>query len=196
MVKEEDFVRMDVSEAVHKIAYRFAYTDSKNYNKFTLRKDNGGRFVGFIGELMTIKFLKQNGINYDWKNRDPKSVSYNYDVNVNDLRLEIKTKDRRFDPKLFYDCSVAAYQRQMCDFYIFTTLTRDNTLEYPYPRITMLGYLPKTDYMDMARFMKKGDIDPSNGWPVSMDCYNVAIKDLEPISKLTKIISPQFPQIS
>lgn len=195
MVKEDDFVRMPVSEAAHKIAYRFAYTDKKNYNRHTLRKDNGGRFAGFIGELLTIKYLNQQGVRYDWKNRNPKSPCYDFDVRVNDLRLEVKTKDRTVDPKLYYDCSIATYQNQTCDFYLFTTLTRDDQLDYPFRTATLVGYLPKTEYMDIARHLKVGDIDPSNGWKVSMECYNVAIKELRPVGELVKIINPQFPQI-
>lgn len=188
MVKEEDLIRLSVSDEAHKIAYRFAYSDKSNYNRHTLRKDNGGRYVGFIGELITIKYLHQNGIKYAWQNRDPSIPNYDFDININGIRLEVKTKDRTVDSRLFYDCSIAAYQVQDCDYYVFTTLTKDKYLEYPYHTAMLCGYLPKSEYMNKSRFLREGHIDPSNGWKVSMDCYNVAIKDLKPISELIHII--------
>jgi hypothetical protein len=36
-------------------------------------------------------------------------------------------------------------------------------------------------YFDKARYMKKGDIDPSNNFTVKANCYNLQIKELEEI---------------
>jgi hypothetical protein len=188
MVKEEDFIRLSISPAAHRIAYTFAYSKSENYNKQTIRKDNGGRYVGFIGELITIKYLHQSGIKYDWQNRDPSIPNYDFDININNVRLEIKTKDRTVDPKLFYECSVADYNIQDCDFYIFNSLTRDKNLEFPYHSATLLGYMPKKEYMAKAYHRNKGDIDPSNGFPTPKACWNLPIKDLYPIKDLIDII--------
>ena len=46
-------------------------------------------------------------------------------------------------------------------------------------------YLNKEDYFKKATFMKKGEIDPSNNWKVSTDCYNLPINKLNNI-KLIK----------
>ena len=48
----------------------------------------------------------------------------------------------------------------------------------------ILGYLSKEDYFKKATFLKKGTVDPSNGWTVSTDCYNLPISDLKSIEEL------------
>jgi hypothetical protein len=45
--------------------------------------------------------------------------------------------------------------------------------------------LPTTEYYEKARYLEKGQIDPSNNFTVKADCYNVAIADLNDISLLT-----------
>ena len=42
----------------------------------------------------------------------------------------------------------------------------------------ILGEMNKEEYFDNARYMKKGKIDPANGFKVRATCYNVAIQDL------------------
>jgi len=51
----------------------------------------------------------------------------------------------------------------------------------------LLGYLPKEEYFDRAVFLKKGQTDPSNGWTVSADCYNLPIKELKNIEDLKNV---------
>jgi hypothetical protein len=41
-----------------------------------------------------------------------------------------------------------------------------------------LGFMPKQEYFDKSKFMKKGDFDPDNGYEVRADCYNLYIEDL------------------
>ncbi len=48
-----------------------------------------------------------------------------------------------------------------------------------YTRGYVCGLIPKSDYKKNARFLKKGDTDPSNGWVVSADCFNVCYDLLE-----------------
>ena len=38
--------------------------------------------------------------------------------------------------------------------------------------------------MEEASFMEKGAVDPSNGWKVKTDCYQVPIEKLRPIDEL------------
>ena len=40
------------------------------------------------------------------------------------------------------------------------------------------------DYFKKATFLKKGMVDPSNGWTVSTDCYNLPISELKSIEEL------------
>jgi hypothetical protein len=42
-----------------------------------------------------------------------------------------------------------------------------------------LGVYNKDQYMKDAVFMQKGTIDPSNGYTVKSDCYNIKIDQLK-----------------
>ena len=39
--------------------------------------------------------------------------------------------------------------------------------------------MPKNQYFQKAKFLKKGDVDPANNYTVRASCYNLAIEDLE-----------------
>ncbi len=186
MITQENIITLPVSDLIRQKAYEFANPLGENYNQKTIRKDNIGRHVGFIGELMTLKYLHNNGIIYDWQNFDPKKPNYNFDININGIKVDIKTKDRTVDPKLNYDCSIAGYSKQHCDYYVFISLTRADT---SYHTAHILGYMPHDEYYEKSKAWKKGDIDPSNGWKVSIDCFNLPIQNLYPISDLCKIIT-------
>ena len=189
MIAEENIIKIPISDTIHKIAYRFAYSSNENYNKQTIRKDNGGRCVGFIGELMVLNYFYKNNIKYDWQNFDPNTPNYNFDININGFKLDIKTKDRTVDPKLFYECSIAEYSHQSCDYYVFTSLTRNSNLEYPYQKASILGFMKPDEYFSKASILKKGDIDPANNFTVVKDCRNLPIKELHSIEELIKIIA-------
>ena len=42
----------------------------------------------------------------------------------------------------------------------------------------------KEDFFDKAQFWKKGTIDPSNGYQVKADCYNIKIDELHTLKEL------------
>jgi hypothetical protein len=46
--------------------------------------------------------------------------------------------------------------------------------------------MPSDEYFEVANFMEKGIIDPSNGWKVSRDCWNLPIEELRNIDELFK----------
>jgi hypothetical protein len=73
-----------------------------------------------------------------------------------------------------YDCSIASFNtKQDCDYYCFVRVKKDLTVGW------YLGVYDKHQYMEDAVFMKKGDVDPSNGYTVRSDCYNLKIKQLK-----------------
>ena len=47
----------------------------------------------------------------------------------------------------------------------------------------MLGWLSHDEYFEKAVSLHKGQIDPSNGYIVKADCYNVKISDLRPFRR-------------
>ena len=127
-----------------------------------------GNVHGFLGEIITSKFLKSKLNN-----------TYDYDIIHNNLKIDVKTKRVTTPPRDYYECSVASLNtKQLCDIYVFTRVLKDMTKGW------LLGYINKKDYFDKAVLLKKGDIDPSNNWKVLTDCYNLPINKLNNIENL------------
>lgn len=94
----------------------------------------------------------------------------------------MKTKATSVKPLDIYDCSVTSCNAtQKCDIYVFTRIIKT------YEKGWVLGWLTTEDYFKKARFLKKGDIDPSNKYTVKADCYNVAINELNNINELLNL---------
>ena len=124
-----------------------------------------GNIAGFSGELMVAKYLGAD-----------LTHTKDYDIIFNDLKIDIKTKRTNYIPQLHYECSIAKTSlHQSCDSYVFVRVLPS------FKEGWILGYKSKKDYFNEAVFLKKGEIDPSNNWKVSLDCYNL------PISSLTDI---------
>lgn len=123
----------------------------------------GGSIAGFLGEQVVLKALGGSWLN-----------SYDYDIVLEDgHKVEVKTKQTSAVPLPHYSCSISNFNtKQDCDIYAFTRILKD------YSKGWFLGYLPKTEYFDKAVFMKKGQLDPDNGYEVRADCHNVSISDL------------------
>ena len=123
-----------------------------------------GSVAGFIGEQIALHCLGGT-----WEN------TYEYDIILPDgSKVDVKTKQTSVTPLPEYDCSVANFNtKQECDMYAFVRVKGDFTVGW------YLGSITKDEYFKKARFMKKGDIDPSNNYKVRADCYNLTIKELD-----------------
>ena len=123
-----------------------------------------GSFAGFLGEQIALHCLGGT-----WEN------TYEYDIVLPDgSKIDVKTKQTSVTPLPEYDCSVANFNtKQECDMYAFVRVKGDFTVGW------YLGSITKDEYIKRARFMKKGDIDPSNNYKVRADCYNLTIKELD-----------------
>ena len=123
----------------------------------------GGSIAGFLGEQIVLSTMGGK-----WDN------SYDYDIVLDDGRkVEVKTKQTSAIPLPHYSCSISNFNtRQKCDIYAFTRVLKD------FSKGWFLGFMPKQEYFDKSKFMKKGDFDPDNGYEVRADCYNLYIEDL------------------
>ena len=129
-----------------------------------------GNIHGFLGEIIVSKFLDIEISN-----------TYDYDMIFNNIKIDVKTKRVTTPPRDYYECSVANLNtKQRCDIYVFTRILKDMT------QCWILGYINKEDYFKKSTFMKKGEIDPSNNWKVSTDCYNLPINKLNNIEDLNE----------
>lgn len=122
-----------------------------------------GNVAGFLGEEVVKSVFAGSA----------EQNTFQHDIVFEEVSFEVKTKDRTVVPSLGYEASVANYNtRQRADFYVFTSLLR-NKASKCYEKGYVLGIIEKTEYFDKATFLQKGDIDPTNGWMVSADCYNL-----------------------
>lgn len=107
---------------------------------------------------------------------------YNYDLKTpSGMKLEIKTKKTSMKkrPQGHFECSVCNHNsRQKCDAYVFVRVSTE------IPKAWICGYKTKEKFMKEARYFKKGDTDPSNGYKVHASCYNMNISELNPINEL------------
>ena len=170
MLNEADIIEVPITTAVMTEAHIKSTDMGTLYKSITAGQ---GNLAGFIGEGLIHEYFINAGETIDWTN------TYEYDMILNyDLLLDIKTKRTGYKPKLDYDCSISDGKRQRCDHYIFTRVKNDFSVGW------ILGYMPSKEYFEVANFMEKGVIDPSNGWKVSRDCWNLPIQELRNINEL------------
>ena len=123
-----------------------------------------GNIAGFIGEAIAQQVLGGKLDN-----------TYDYDLVLdNGTKIDVKTKQTSVKPLDSYDCSIANLNtKQQCDYYAFVRVKNDFTVGW------YLGVYEKQQYMLDAVFMERGTIDPSNGYVVKSDCYNLKINQLK-----------------
>lgn len=139
----------------------------KKYAGDSIRKGEG-TFYGSLGEIIVRDTLGLEHAN-----------TFDYDLLLDDIKIEVKTKDRTVPPKLDYEASITRFNpNQDCDGYIFVSLlSRDNIPVKGY----IMGYISKEDYFSKCRALKKGDFDPRNNWRAKCDCYNIEYSKIERI---------------
>ena len=127
----------------------------------SIRKGEGS-LVAYIGEEVV-----KNVLNGEIKD------TYDYDIVYQNMKVDVKTKERTVAPKPYYECSVADFNtKQDCDEYAFVSVL--NTLKEAW----YLGKISKPDFYKKAVFHRKGEIDPANNFTFQADCYNIPISEL------------------
>jgi len=125
--------------------------------------NGGGNLAGFIGEQIVLQVLGG-----DWLN------TYEYDLIIDGHKVDVKTKQTSVVPLPHYECSITEYNaKQDCDYYAFTRVKKDFSVGW------YLGAMKKADYFYEAKYLKKGEVDPSNNYTVRATCYNLAIDKLK-----------------
>lgn len=125
-------------------------------------EDGDGNVAGLFGELLFCEFI--GGV---------RDNTYNYDIDFDGTKIDVKTKRRTVDPKTYYECSISDFNTsQDCDLYYFVSVRES------YDRATLLGCLTPDEYYDKAEFHEEGDVDPDNGFVFKDDCWNVPIYQL------------------
>lgn len=163
MAYESHFIKLQISPSMIEQATSMANKLGSLNN--SIRKGEGN-IAGYLGQISVLNAIE----NMKWDD------TYDYDlIWDNELKVEVKTKDRTVKPKSFYECSVSsANNSQKADIYVFVSLLRENI----YTTAFILGYIPCKKYMEYAEFLPVGSIDPNNMWKVKQSCYNLPISNL------------------
>ena len=121
---------------------------------------------GALGEVIIYDLSKKNGLDVDF------TSTYDYDLIIENYKVDVKTKRTTVIPKPNYLCSISSFNTgQKCDFYFFLRINENLKDCY------LLGYKKKIDFFKEATFNQKGSLDV-NGWPFKDDCYNLKIEML------------------
>jgi len=127
-----------------------------------------GNLAGFVGEEAVLSLIGGKLVNtkdYDHLSHDG-------------VTSDIKTKRCSTPPCPHYECSIADFNTtQKCDKYIFVRVLND------FSKAWVLGELPKNEYFEKAKFLERGQFDPSNNWKCKADCYNVPISELNEVQR-------------
>ena len=140
-----------------------------------------GNVAGYLAEIALSEHLGCSNISCD-----PGEYKYDFDLLKNGKKIEVKTKRRTVDPQLHYEVSIAeASKHQQTDFYAFTSITFAqktglglNSKYYSPESLWLCGFMSSKEYFKRARFLKKGDIDESNGFTVKANMFNLPIRNL------------------
>ena len=118
---------------------------------------------GALGEIIIYDKYKKDGFNVD------DNSTYDYDLIIDNYKIDVKTKRTTVTPKSDYLCSISSFNtKQKCDIYFFVRINENMKECY------LLGYKRKIDFFNEATFNKKGSLDV-NRWVFKDDCYNLKI---------------------
>lgn len=160
-------IEVHINEDQIALAYKKAEEMGTIKNSIRVGK---GNIVGFLGEIIFADYY--GGMI---------SNTYDYDVIINGVKVDVKTKETTVTPQKDYLCSIAGFNvHQKCDVYYFVRINKGLTKGW------LLGGMPKSEYFKKATFNRAGDIDKSSfsGWKFKADCYNLEIYKLEEMKKL------------
>lgn len=159
-ITEDGFIEIEITPEMAARAQEKAQEMGELKN--SIRRGQGN-LAGFLGEEIVLAA---------WTGAESHNT-YQHDITFEGVTFEVKTKDRTVRPRRDYEASVANFNtRQTADFYVFVSLYRVKETG-DYTRGYIIGVIEKEAYKTQANFLKVGDTDPSNGWRVSADCYNL-----------------------
>ena len=126
-----------------------------------------GNFDGFVGENAVKAFL-----------HIPLSLdqnTYDYDLIWQGMRIDVKSKPSKAIPLGHYDTSVAeTSMHQRCTHYVFTRIYYPRGVGVGDPPYTyIMGFISRDEYFARAYRREQGHVDPSNGQPAQVACWNL-----------------------
>lgn len=135
--------------------------------------------VGTLGEVIFEAWLMTHGVPFT-NHTDRTDLDYV----VNNLTIDVKTKDRTVPPTRDYDCSIPLYNHnhQKPDLYVFISLERDRADEDKsikrFKTAYIVGGISQDELEELGTIWNAGDIDPSNNTKFWTSCLNIKMGDL------------------
>lgn len=158
LITDDGYIEVDVTPDMVERAKAKANAMGELRNSIRRGK---GNLVGFLGEEIVMAA---------WGGATSANT-FHHDITFEEVTFEVKSKDRTVVPKPTYEASVANYNAtQKADFYVFVSVLRQGT---DYVKGHIVGIYDKASYVKDATYLEAGDVDPSNGWVVSANCYNL-----------------------
>ena len=129
------------------------------------RQQGKGNLAGFVGEALIERYTSGTLVE-----------SFDHDIIVGGLKIDVKTKSCSSTPRAHYLCSVMSYQmKNRCDGYVFTRVNIAARKGW------LLGYITKESLLSCGFFAQKGS--PDGNFSFTEDCWNIEVKDLLLIPK-------------
>lgn len=126
--------------------------------------------AGFLGEIVFEQYYPES----------VRTNTYHHDFIFHGAPIDVKTKVRSARPKPFFEVTIPAYHLQNTHAYFFISLLQSNQR---YTSAFLLGWETSEEFLRKAKFMKKGQYDPSNDFLVREDCYNLPIHELRQVKR-------------
>lgn len=151
-------------------------------NGKTIHRNGEGKLVGFIGEVFMDHIFEI--ICPDVPRTVEADSSFDYDIILDGIKVDVKTKQRTVDVSPHHDVSIADYSNQLCDSYAFCSVTVDRETKTIPLDFYFMGYMKKEEFMQTATFMQKGQLDGGNIRPdgsafrITKDCWNLKCHQL------------------
>lgn len=129
---------------------------------------------GALGEILVYDRLLSLGLQVS----KPENSTYDYDLIVNNIKVDVKSKRTTVKPRTNYNASITVVKEQDCDYYYFVRILEDKTKGW------LLGNIKKSEFFDKATFFKKGELDPDrikgSNWKFKSDAWHLPISSLNP----------------
>jgi len=157
----------------------FAYETGKEVIQAKMKNNHTGnnelsKYAGYVGQVAAMKYLK--AVNID---------NYEYDLERNGKRIEVKTKVRnRLPDPNFAACVYASNADQLCDVYLFMQVMKraDNPKKLMHGAY-LLGWIDRDLYNERFYQVRKGDKD-GKYYTEPADAFKIELRDLRPIDEL------------
>lgn len=183
MTSTSEILNVPVEHLLEAAANRAALVGSGYMNSHSMR-GLAAMQAGALGELVFMEYLQMLELEYT----DDALNEKTHDLVVNNKKIDVKSKERGLkQPTEDWDCTISDYlsNYQDVDFYAFISLrSSDNASNSTdikrFVSADILGTISKEMFSKKAFFIKKGDIDWSNGFVSHKDQWNIKISDLRP----------------